>query len=527
MNLSDSSDETIKALYDQLEAERKPFLDRAREAAKLTIPYLVPEEGHNIHANFPIPYQSLGAFGVRNLASKLLLALFPPNEPFVRYRPDERTTAEVAQVAAEGGADPDAVLAEIEMALSDRERSIVAESEALGARPIFAVAFMHMLVAGNGLIKVPLDPKENMRFFGLQQFVQRRDPEGNLLDIVIKERLSRSMLAEDILEQIGEVAVDDEQDRERNVSLYTRVSRVSKGWETTQEINSVTLEGYGGKTKIPEYIPISFTEVLGEDYSRGFIEELMGDLRQYDKLSQATEEASMAMAKVIFALAKGSGLRPDQLAKVPNLGFVKADKDDITAVQIQKGADLATVDRQLMRLEARLDRAFLLKSSVQRQGERVTAYELQLLASELDDSLGGVYSVLGRSLQLPFAEILEARLVRAKRIPKLDKSVEPQVITGLEALGRNHELLKWRNAFGILNELGLTEMALTEIKPAVLIKRIGVAAGLDLNDVIKSEEEKEAEAQQEQAQALAQQVAPNLVTQGGQLMGKAMEGAQA
>ena len=33
--------------YGQLESERDTFLERGREAAKLTIPTLLPEEGHS------------------------------------------------------------------------------------------------------------------------------------------------------------------------------------------------------------------------------------------------------------------------------------------------------------------------------------------------------------------------------------------------------------------------------------------------------------------------------------------------
>ena len=71
-----------QARYSQLETRREPFLTRARDAAKLTIPSLLPPSGHTGHSKFSTPAQSLGARGVNNLASKLLLALLPPNSPF-------------------------------------------------------------------------------------------------------------------------------------------------------------------------------------------------------------------------------------------------------------------------------------------------------------------------------------------------------------------------------------------------------------------------------------------------------------
>mgnify|MGYP006178426323 CR=1 FL=1 len=38
---------TVAKRYSQLESERDTFLERGREAAKLTIPTLMPEEGHS------------------------------------------------------------------------------------------------------------------------------------------------------------------------------------------------------------------------------------------------------------------------------------------------------------------------------------------------------------------------------------------------------------------------------------------------------------------------------------------------
>ena len=46
--------------YGQLESERDTFLERGREAAKLTIPTLLPEEGHSSSSIYPTPYSMKG-----------------------------------------------------------------------------------------------------------------------------------------------------------------------------------------------------------------------------------------------------------------------------------------------------------------------------------------------------------------------------------------------------------------------------------------------------------------------------------
>ena len=54
--------------YQSLTAEREPFLRRARDVSTLTLPTLVPPEGHS-NQTLPTPYQGLGARGVNSLRS--------------------------------------------------------------------------------------------------------------------------------------------------------------------------------------------------------------------------------------------------------------------------------------------------------------------------------------------------------------------------------------------------------------------------------------------------------------------------
>ena len=64
--------------YHALESDRDYYLERARTAAGLTIPYLIPisnEPTGRENNTFPLPWNGIGARGVHNLASRLLLAL--------------------------------------------------------------------------------------------------------------------------------------------------------------------------------------------------------------------------------------------------------------------------------------------------------------------------------------------------------------------------------------------------------------------------------------------------------------------
>ena len=79
----------VESQYGKMEIDREIYLERARKLAELTIPHLYPPKGSNEATSYPTPYQSVGSRGVTNLASKLMLALFPPQAPFFRLDVDD------------------------------------------------------------------------------------------------------------------------------------------------------------------------------------------------------------------------------------------------------------------------------------------------------------------------------------------------------------------------------------------------------------------------------------------------------
>ena len=119
--------ETAQSLYTSLENTRWTFLDRARTSSELTIPYVLPPEGHGPHTKYYTPYQGIGARGVNNLASKLLMALLPPNAPFFRLVIDRY---ELDKAKAEMGEEQGEELrTDLEKALSEVERAVSQEVE--------------------------------------------------------------------------------------------------------------------------------------------------------------------------------------------------------------------------------------------------------------------------------------------------------------------------------------------------------------------------------------------------------------
>ena len=110
------------SLYSKLESDRLPFLTRARDCSKYTLPTLVPPAGHSNATKYYTPYQAIGARGVNNLASKLLLALLPPNSPFFRLQIDDFTLEQLTK--------QEGMRAQVEEGLNKIERAVQSEIEA-------------------------------------------------------------------------------------------------------------------------------------------------------------------------------------------------------------------------------------------------------------------------------------------------------------------------------------------------------------------------------------------------------------
>lgn len=485
--------------YENLSSHRTTYLERAREAAKLTIPSLVPEEGHSATTKLYTPYQGVGARGVNNLASKLLLSLLPPNSPFFAMRLDDFTIQELAQ--SEGAR------AKVDEALNKYERAVMTEIENSGMRsPIFE-ALKQLIVAGNVLLYLP--PEGGARVFPLSRYVVKRDPMGEVIEVLVKETMSRATLPEDIQEmlQTKEGDLPSEQNKKSDeVNLYTKMYREGEKYILYQEIEGVIVPNSQGKYPLDKapMLALRWTRIDGEDYGRSYVEEYIGDLISLEGLSKAILEASAVSAKVVFMVAPNGTTRARDIARADNGGIVSGNAAEVSTLQVSKQADMSIASATAERITERLSFAFLMNSAIQRAGERVTAEEVRYMAGELEDALGGVYSILSQEFQLPLVNRIIARMTKKKRLPQLPKGVaNPTIVTGLEALGRGHDMNKYQMFLNALAPLGPQAVA-QFMNVGDYITRVGTALGIDMDGLIKSQEQMQQERQQAM-QAMQQQ----------------------
>lgn len=205
-------------------------------------------------------------------------------------------------------------------------------------------------------------------------------------------------------------------------------------------------------------------------------------------------------------------------------GAVKSgNAADVTVVQMQKHADFTVAKNQADGLNNRLAFAFLLNSAIQRSGERVTAEEIRFMARELEDALGGIYSILAQEFQKPLVNLILAYLRRKKRIPQLPKgAVKPVIVTGMEALGRGQDLARLDEFINGI-PAPIAQAAAQRLNVGDYLTRRATALGLDQGGLVKTEEQ----VQQEAAAAAQAQMQQSLVDKGTAPAIKAMADAAA
>ena len=497
---------SIAGEYSKCETQRSPYLERGREASRITIPTIMPDDGHNASRKFPTPYQSTGARGVNNLASALLLSLLPPNAPFFRLVVDEEEKRKMDQL------DP-SILTEVEKSLAEIERSVAREIELNNIRVATFEALRHLVVTGNALLYQP--DKGPMRVIHLDRYVIKRDPMGNARMIILKETVSPEMLPEDLKEYAQHKSGDPSQ----TCDIYTAQTMKEDGKvEVVQEIYGKIVEetrATYSKDQSP-FIALRMLRVDGESYGRGYVEQYLGDLISLEGLTKAIVEGAAASSKVLFLVNPNGTTRAKTLAESPNGAIREGSAADVSVLQTQKAQDFSVSLSAMQQIGERLSYAFLLTESTIRNADRVTAEEVRLVTQSIERQLGGIYSVLSQEFQLPLVNRIMQRMEKQKKLPKIPKDkVTPAIVTGIEALGRGNDLnrldIYLQGIAQMLGPEGLSQY----VNMSEYMSRRASALGIDTDGLIRSEEEVAGMMQQQQqAEAMkvaTQSLGPNAV----------------
>ena len=494
--------------YNKLSTGRDQFLRTAVECSDLTLPYLITDDlsSHPNHKKLLTPWQSVGAKCVVTLAAKLMLALLPPQTTFFKLQVRDDKLGEDF---------PPEVRSELDLSFSKMERMIMDYIAASSDRVVVHQALKHLIVGGNALIFMG---KDGLKNYPLNRYVVDRDGNGNILEIVTKELIDRKILGVELPESHPNSPNDEGATSLKgdDVEVYTCVKLDSKSgrWVWHQEVHDMIIPG--SRSTAPKsaspWLVLRFNTVDGEDYGRGRVEEFVGDLRSLEGLSQALVEGSAAAAKVVFLVSPSSPTKPQTIAQAGNGAIVQGRPEDVAVIQVGKTADFGTAANMAQTIERRLSDAFLIMNV--RQAERVTAEEVRLTQMELEQQLGGIFSLLTVEFLVPYLNRTLLVLTRSGEIPKLPKDiVRPQIVAGVNALGRGQDRESLTQFIGTIAQTLGPEALMQYINPSEAIKRLAAAQGIDVLNLVKTE----MQLQQEQQQAQQQQISQQLIGQAGQL----------
>ena len=496
---------TAKSRYDRLSSNRSQFLNSARQAADLTLPYLIREDELTSKTNLrlPQPWQSTGAKGVVTLASKLMLALLPPQTSFFKLQVNDINLPE------ELGPQ---IRSELDLSFAKIERTIMESISESGDRVIVHQALKHLVVAGNALIFMS---KDGLKLYPLNRYVVDRDGNGNVIEIVTKETISKKLVKKFYPDFKQEGVVDDTTMPNDECVIYTHVTRDNNRWVWHQELDGEILPKSLGKAPIDAnpWLVLRFNHVDGEVYGRGRVEEFLGDLKSLEALSQAIVEGSAAAAKVVFTVSPSSTTKPNTLAKAGNGAIIQGRPDDIGVVQVGKTADFSTAYQMIGSLTQRLNEAFLILNV--RDSERTTAEEVRMTQLELEQQLGGLFSLLTVEFLIPYLNRKLNVAQKTGEIPRLPKGgiVRPTIVAGINALGRGQDRESLGQFLTIIAQTMGPDAIGQFINPDEVIKRLAAASGIDVLNLVKSMDELQAEQQQamqQQQQMMEMQQAPQL-----------------
>jgi len=492
-----------KSRYDHLSSYRSQFLDTAVECSKLTIPYLIQRDEFRVtHQSLKQPWQSVGAKGVVTLASKLMLSLLPPQTTFFKLQVrDDKLGAEL----------PPELRSELDLSFAKMERMVMDSIAASSDRVVVHQALKHLVVGGNALIYMG---KDGLKHYPLNRYVVDRDGNGNIIEIVTKELINKNLLPPEIIKE-PLPTMDESFSHENDVEVYTHVRLDNNRWLWHQEAYGKKLPGSDSKAPkdASPWLVLRFNSVDGENYGRGRVEEFLGDLKSLDALSQSLVEGSAAAAKVVFVVSPSSTTKAQTLAKAGNGAIVQGRPDDIGVIQVGKTADFGTAMTMMQQLERRLSEAFLILNV--RQSERTTAEEVRLTQLELEQQLGGLFSLLTVEFLLPYLNRKLLVLQRSGQLPKIPKDlVNPTIVAGINALGRGQDRESLTSFIMTIAQTLGPDALMQYINADEAIKRLAAAQGIDVLNLVKSMEQ----IQQEQADAMQQQEDMAMMQQAGQLM---------
>lgn len=506
--------ENAQAVYDRLAGPRTAVCDMARRMAELTLPFSFPPLGYIPGDDLPGNNQSIGAQCVNTLVSKVVTVALPDNQPAMKIKAIEYLMSEELQ------ADPDRWTA----VMAATKRLAISHTEMLQTIQLATRLIEYdrqLFVAGNVLWKHL--KRRGPRAIRCEYYVVKRNKEGVPLLIIHKECANIQGLSKEHVDFIkatpegAEMFKDNKAEWEREVDIYCcQKLKVSGDGEGEDDMSYIYWEEWEGHLLPGTSVETDFdTPVMHagwlipideKDWGPSYCEMYRGDLYSVESHASALNDIDAAAAFSLFFVKPGSSTSIKQFREADNLSTLPGDASDITMLRTDKNGDASIAANGMEGISKRLSAAFLLQSSIQRSGERVTAEEIKRLGQELDKALGGLYTQIAQGNHRNI--IMRAMRLNEDANPKLwqidKKQVKVDVITGLEALGDDiaaQELMEW----GAEMKTWATE-GIKQVDVNGYGDQLASLKGIKVTGVLKPKAQVAQEDQQLQQQAVSSQL---------------------
>ena len=487
-------------------------LDKSRHYSRWTVPSLMLDASKDgktkqVEGDF----QSDGALLVNGLASKMAGLLFPNTSPFMRIHLSDSILAQIGEAGADTSQIQSA-LAKLEFEASQRIFRNSSYNQLVHTLKL-------LIVTGNACV---FRDSANGRTvsYNLENFAVRRDGLGRVVDAVVRERTFYESLPPEVkgvLEEKYPSRFSQGKPYDKPIYVYTRVLRVpgetvgNDKMGVSTQIEDVELPPDFAGTYSEQTCPWIFPTwglSSGENYGRGLVEDHAGGFAKLSEVSEALTLYEVESLRLLNLVGASAASNIDELQFAETGKFVRADPDQVSTFETGSTQKIQYISQDLEHIFSKLARAFMYQGNT-RTGERVTAYEIRQEALEVEASMGGSYSALAESLQLPLSHVLLWEVDRDFMQGLVDAAdgTRIDINTGINALGR---ATKVQNILQALQEgqqaVELAQVADNRIDPYKVMDLIYAGRSVDISELNKSEEQMraEVEAQQQQAQGEAQ-----------------------
>ena len=481
---------SLRNRYEILDSNRTLLLERYREYARNTIPFLLPREGHEQGMEPTYPFSSTAARGIVGMASKMLSAMLPLNDmPFF-------------QLGLKDGRNPTQEEREyLEMVARQVHKKLTSQN----LRDSLFQVLKYLITVGNCLVTLEDDYK--VRLTRMDHYVTVRNILGDVVEIIY---LDFRLKSDEEVQSIGTSTPSSHASASYDI-FYNQVKRQDDGsWSFTKENEKgeVLETGTYEEFALP-FVAARWTFIPGEHYGRAYVEEIFGDIMSLESYTEALLETLSASSTWWPAVNPYGSTEFSDVSNKPNGVWISAGQDDVHVVSpantmrtsVQAAFEAVESMRRIVAS------AFLDAQGQVRHAERVTAAEIRLLGQELEQVLGGAFSNIANELFVPLVRRTIYLMIQEGQLDSRittdlfgkDGIFDIDIITGLQALSRDNDLVKLMQMGDMMRNLP-PEAAQT-FKWDQYGRALVTSLGFDPNNWIKSPEE----IQQEQGIQIGQQ----------------------